>query len=287
MFRKATLLSSRVMNVAFLNLGGGTDTVRGVLTDPVRHYGDSLAVVTVTRRGLPGLDGFRAAAPAAGGRSVRLVVADTASGTSAGDADVLRLAEDVGRAAALNRAVAGLEPSVGWIVLTDPRVRWRPGALDALLAAADRHPRAGLLGPRLHAAGAVVPSGGALPGLLAAARGRIPRAPVAGPTGWLSTAAALVRRGAWDSVDGLDGRYLGGPGEIGDVDLGDRLGGAGWLVVAVPDAGADVEPGDTNVCGHGILEAHAAGLHRYVRDRAHGPVRALAALARRLPDPKT
>jgi N-acetylglucosaminyl-diphospho-decaprenol L-rhamnosyltransferase len=70
------------------------------------------------------------------------------------------------------------------------------------------------------------------------------------------------------------------------VDLGDRLGRAGWLVVSVTGAAADVEPGDTNVEGHGILEPHAAGLHRYVRDRARGPARALAALARRAPDPK-
>ncbi|WP_142050584.1 glycosyltransferase family 2 protein [Pseudonocardia kunmingensis] len=249
--------------------------------DAVRRYGDGLAVLSATRRGVPALDGVRAALPAATARPVRLVVVDTACGSAAGDGDVLRLAEDVGRAAALNRAVAGLEPSVGWVVLTDPGVRWRPGAIDALLDAAARHPRAGLLGPRLYAADAAVASGGALPGVLAAARGRIPHAVVSGPTGWLSTAAALVRRTAWDSVDGLDGRYLGGPGEIGDVDLGDRLAAAGWLVVAVPGAGAEVEPGDTFECGHGILEAHAAGLHRYVRDRASGPVRALAALAGR------
>jgi N-acetylglucosaminyl-diphospho-decaprenol L-rhamnosyltransferase len=270
------------MNVAFLNPGGGrTDTVPPVEIHPVRPYGDGLAVVTATRRGLPAPDGIRAPLTAATGRPVPLVVVDTGSGRSGRHGDVLCLAEDIGRAAALNRAVAGLEPSVGWIVLTDPRVRWRPGAVDALLDAATRHPRAGLLGPRLHVAGAPAASGGALPGVLAAARGRIPRGPVAGPTGWLSTAAVLVRRAAWDSVDGLDGRYLGGPGEIGDVDLGDRLGRAGWLVVAVPDAGVDVEPGDTFVDGHGILEPHATGLHRYVRDRAPVPVRALAALARR------
>ncbi len=251
--------------------------------DPVRDYGDALAVVTVTRRGRPDLDGFRAALPAATRRPARLVVVDTAS--TARGADLLRLTEDVGRAAAVNRAVAPLEPSVGWIVLADPRLRWRPGAIDALLAAAARYPRAGLLGPRLVAAGAVVPSGGPVPGLLAAARGRIPSGTGAGPTGWLSTAGVLVRRAAWDSVDGFDARYLGGPGEFGDVDLGDRLGRAGWLVIAVPEAradvGADVEPGDTIGNGHGILERHAAGLRRYVRDRAHGPARALVALARR------
>ncbi|HYH33246.1 MAG TPA: dTDP-Rha--alpha-D-GlcNAc-pyrophosphate polyprenol alpha-3-L-rhamnosyltransferase [Pseudonocardia sp.] len=249
--------------------------------DPVRQYGDALAVVTVTRRGLPGLDGLRAALPAATARAVHLVVVDTGSGSTATDGDVLRLAEDVGRAAAVNRAVAALEPSVGWVVLTDPGVRWRPGAIDLLRAAAARQPRAGLLGPRLHTAGDAAGAGGPLPGVLAAARGRIAGPVGAGPTGWLSTAAALVRRAAWDSVDGFDGRYLGGPGGIGDVDLGDRLGRAGWLVVAVPGAGADTEPGDTFEDGHGILEPHAAGLDRYVRDRASGPVRALAALARR------
>jgi N-acetylglucosaminyl-diphospho-decaprenol L-rhamnosyltransferase len=53
-----------------------------------------------------------------------------------------------------------------------------------------------------------------------------------------------------------------------------------------PGAAADVGPGDTFVEGHGILDPHAAGLHRYVRDRARGAARALAALARRTPDPE-
>jgi N-acetylglucosaminyl-diphospho-decaprenol L-rhamnosyltransferase len=252
--------------------------------DTVRDYGDGLAVVTVTRRGLPALDGFRAALPAATGRPVRLVVADAASGSPTlpgAGVVLLRITEDVGRAAAVNRAVAGLEQAVGWIVLAAPALRWRPGAIDALLAAAAGNPRAGLLGPRLCVAGTVVPSGGAVPRAFDAVRGRIPRDVGHGPTGWLCTAGVLVRRAAWDSVDGFDPRYLGGPGEMGDVDLGDRLGRAGWLVLSVPAAAADLDPDDTTVDGHGILESHAAGLHRYVRDRAPGPARALAALARR------
>src|SRR5205823_12647494 len=131
--------------------------------DPVRAYGDGLAVVTVTRRGRPSVDGLRGSLPA----GTRLVVADTAS--ASGDEDVVRLPEDVGWAAAVNRAVAGLELAIGWVVLTDPRVRWRPGAIDALRAAAARHPRAGLLGPALR--GVAGPTGGPVPGLLAAARG--------------------------------------------------------------------------------------------------------------------
>jgi N-acetylglucosaminyl-diphospho-decaprenol L-rhamnosyltransferase len=250
-----------------------------VSSDPVRTYGGGLAVVTVTRAGRPSLDGLRASLPA----GTRLVVVDTASSARGGD--VVRLPEDVGWAAAVNRGVAGLEPDVGWVVLTDPRVRWRPGAIDVLIAAAARHPRVGMLGPALH--GVTGPTRGPLPGLLSVVRGRIPGGSGAGPTGWVSSAGALVRRAAWDSVEGFDGRYLDGPGGIGDVDLGDRLGRAGWLVLFVPDAAADVEPRDTDVSGHGILEPHAAGLRRYVRDRARGPARALAALARRAPDPKS
>jgi N-acetylglucosaminyl-diphospho-decaprenol L-rhamnosyltransferase len=258
--------------------------LRAVDADLVRDFGDQVAVVAVTRRGRPAVAAFRATLAAATVRRPRLVVADTATTLSSPvpeGAELLRLAEDVGRAAAVNRAVAGLGIAVGWVVISDPRVRWHPGAIDALLAAAARHPRAGLLGPRLSVAGTVVPSGGAVPGPLAAAWGPIPTGAGAGPTGWLSTAAVLLRRAAWDSVDGFDPRYLGGPGEMGDVDLGDRLGAAGWLAVRVPEAGADVEPDDGDIGGHGILEPHAAGLHRFVRDRASVPVRALAALARR------
>lgn len=128
-----------------------------------------------------------------------------------------------------------------------------------------------------------LPSGGELPTMLAAARGRVPvGVPGEGPVGWLSTAAVLMRRSAWDSVDGLDPRYLGGPGDMGDVDLGERLVRAGWLVVHEPAANAFVEGAETSWNGHGILEPHADGLRRYVHDRGRVPERALLALTGRL-----
>jgi N-acetylglucosaminyl-diphospho-decaprenol L-rhamnosyltransferase len=162
-------------------------------------------------------------------------------------------------------------------------VRWRPGSLDALLAAATRHPRAGLLGPRMLGPSGAVPSGGPLPTLPAAARGRVPMGvPGPGQVGWLSTAAVLLRRPAWDSVDGFDSRYLGGPGDLGDVDLADRLVRAGWLVVHEPVAEVVVEGGEESRNGHGILEPHADGLRRYVHDRGRAPARALFALTGRL-----
>lgn len=251
--------------------------------DPIRRYGDGLALVTVTRAGRPAVDGLLASLAAASARRPRVVVVDTASASPPdvpSEAEVLRLTEDVGRAAAVNRAVAALDEDVGWMLLVEPGVRWSPGSVDALLSASARYPRAGLLGPRLRdPTGAPVPSGGALPTIAAAVRGRVPTGIAIGRTGWLSTAAVLMRRSAWDSVDGLDARYLGGSGDAGDVDLGDRLGRAGWLVVGVLEAEAAVSLSD----GHGILEPPADGLRRYVHDRAPAPLRALAALMRPRP----
>ncbi|MGH3635988.1 MAG: glycosyltransferase family 2 protein, partial [Mycobacterium sp.] len=53
------------------------------------------------------------------------------------------------------------------------------------------------------------------------------------PVGWLSGSCLLVRRAAFDQVGGFDERYFM---YMEDVDLGDRLGKAGWLNVYVPSA---------------------------------------------------
>jgi Predicted glycosyltransferases len=260
--------------------------------DPIREYGTGLAVVSVTRSAGADLDPFLGTLRGATSRPVRVVVADTAGVPVPDGARVLRIGEDVGRAAAANRAVAALDLDVGWVVVADPRVRWHPGALDMLLAAAARHPRAGALGPRFRtAAGGSVPSGGDLPTFADELRGRIPTGPLpAGRVGWLSAACLLLRRAAWDSVDGFDPRYVGAPGpvDVGDVDLGDRLARAGWLTVHVPAALVEVPSGGSvggagrdPVPAQGILEPHEAGLRRYVHDRRGVPARVLQALAAR------
>jgi N-acetylglucosaminyl-diphospho-decaprenol L-rhamnosyltransferase len=271
--------------------------------DPVQEYGDGLAVVTVTRSVRLDVDRIATSPRVATTRPVRVVLAIVGAARAAcGDAtggdgvEVLPIGEDIGRAAAVNRAVAGLDAGVGWVAIADPTVRWGAGVLDGLLAAAAGRPRAGLLGPRLRAAaGAVVPSAGALPSITQALGGRIRSGAGAGPTGWLSTSCVLVRRSAWDSVDGFDPRYLGAPGpvDMADVDLGDRLGRAGWLVVHVPgletdmeidteiDTVIDAEGGVDARDGHGILTWRADDVRRYVHDRARAPVRALLALAGR------
>lgn len=242
----------------------------------VGGYGDELALVTVTR-------GPVVVRPAP---APRVLQVDTAGVPAIPGAEVLRLTEDLGRPAAVNRGIAQLEPSVGWVLVADAGLQWPPGALDALRATAAATPRAALLGPLLRSpAGAALPSCGPLPVLRDLLRDTLPSGPVrAGDTGWLDGTCLLLRRLAWDSVDGYDPRYPGaqaGP-DPADVDLGARLVRAGWRVLGVPAAEVVVHAAG----GQGILvpggpEPRGPGLRRYVRDRYRAPVRVLAALARR------
>lgn len=238
--------------------------------NPLRCYGDVLALVTTTRTAAAP-DGLLASLPAATKRPVQVVHVDTGGAPSPVGATTVRITEDVGRPAAVNRAVAALDDAVGWVALVDPQVVWGAGALDELLAAAARHPRAALLGPC---------AGGPLPTLPDALRGRVPAGPVpAGPVGWVGTACVLLRRAAWDSVDGFDARYpgCGADPEPADLDLCDRLGRAGWLCVGVPTAGVTAPAGNAL----SRLESQDRGLRRYVHDRYGAPARTLMALARR------
>lgn len=207
-------------------------------------YGDALGVVTRA----PCPDRFRAHLPG------RIVV------VGAGD---LPVTEQLARAAAVNRGVVALPPDVGWVLVADPQVRVGPGTVEALLAAAHRFPRAAALGPRLRTAGGrALSCAGALPNRGDLLRGRIaPDAPrSAAPVGWVSASCVLLRRAAFDSVDGFDPRHLG---PVDGIDLADRFGRAGWLVVHVPDAevvvGAATDPG--------MLESVRSGLRRYAADR--------------------
>ncbi len=254
--------------------------------DPVATYGDDLAVVTVRRASTDpaALDRLVRSVRAATTRSPRIVVADTVVADTGADGDgpvgtqVVRLGEDVGRAAAVNRAVAGLDPDVGWVAVAAPEVEWAAGALDALLAAA--RPRAGALGPALcDPSGRPLPGGGDVPTAVRVLGGRGPAVvPDGGPVGWLPMTAVLLRRAALDSVDGFDPRYVDA---FDDVDLGDRMGRAGWLLLRVPEAAATVRPAAVHPSAHGSPKRPGAARRRYVHDRSPAVVRALLALAGR------
>lgn len=204
---------------------------------------------------------------------------------------------NIGYGAAMNRGVAELDPDIEFVVIANPDVEWSPGSLDELLAAAQRWPRAASLGPLVtELDGSVYPSARAVPNLISgtghAVLGAVwPNNPwtqayrdddpagVERPVGWLSGSCLLVRRSAFDSVDGFDSRYFM---FMEDVDLGDRFGRAGWLNVYVPGARV-LHAKSHSVSRHPekMIPAHHASAYRFNADRNPGPLRAPLRLALR------
>jgi N-acetylglucosaminyl-diphospho-decaprenol L-rhamnosyltransferase len=185
-----------------------------------------------------------------------------------------------GRAANLGAEQA----STPWIVVANSDIVWEPGSLDVLLDAGEAHPAAGSLGPALlNVDGTLYPSARALPSLVDGAghalftrvwpgnpwtrRYQAGNAPshARRAAGWLSGACLLLRRAAFEQVGGFDDGYFM---FFEDVDLGDRLGRAGWTNLYVPDARA------THVGGTSwrdrpapMISAHHASAARYVARR--------------------
>jgi GT2 family glycosyltransferase len=136
-----------------------------------------------------------------------------------------------------------------WIAPANADVQLRPSALRALLDAGERHPRAGILAPRLE-----LPSGEtqhsvyAFPTIPFTARFNLgfhrrvgDRLCLEGfwdpsrerDVDWAIGAFLLVRRAAWDAAGGFDqGQWM----YAEDLDLGWRAARAGWSTRYVPSA---------------------------------------------------
>lgn len=173
-----------------------------------------------------------------------------------------------------------------WLVVANSDLVWEPGSLDALMGAAARHEGAGAFGPALlNLDGTVYPSARELPSLTQGAghavfarvwpsnpwtRAYQRRQEVVGDervAGWLSGACLLLRREAFEAVGGFDTSYFM---FFEDLDLGERLGLAGWQNVYVP--GARV----THVGGTSwrarpatMISAHHRSAARYLTRRYH------------------
>lgn len=257
-------------------------------------YGDELGVVAVTYSPGETLRDFCDTLDAATTRKVQVVLSDNGStdGEPERAADrpnvtLLRSEGNLGYGAGANRGVAALGDDVGWVVVSNTDISWSPGSLDTLLDATERWPRGGAFGPLIREPdGEVYPSARRLPALASgighAALGKVwPGNPwsrayrqshtevVERAAGWLSGSCTLFRREAFESVGGFDPRYFM---YFEDVDLGDRIGRAGWLNVYVP--GAEV----THIGGHStsrasekMLAAHHHSAYQYLADRHRGP----------------
>ncbi len=213
-----------------------------------------VSVVAVTYSPGPALATFLATLDQATDGAVEVVLADNGSTDGSldrvgADVRVVRTGANLGYGAAANIGVA--ETDTELVLVSNPDIVWRSGALDELVAAASRWPHAGAFGPLiLTSDGEIYPSARALPSL---GRGighalcgwwwpsnpwtrayRQERgAPVEGRTGWLSGSCLLLRRQAFDAVGGFDPAYFM---YFEDVDLGERLGRQGWPSVYVPSA---------------------------------------------------
>jgi N-acetylglucosaminyl-diphospho-decaprenol L-rhamnosyltransferase len=276
------------------------------------EYGQELAVVIVTYSPGETLERCLDTLEKATTRACSVVLADNGSVDGApekaaaerANVTLLPTGGNLGYGTAANRGVATLDDTFGWIVVANPDVEWAPGSLDTLLEAAARWPRGGAFGPLIkEPSGKVYPSARQTPSLGAgighAVVGTVWRdnpwtkaykqsdtSVEEREAGWLSGSCLLMRREAFDSVDGFDPRYFM---YFEDVDLGDRLARAGWLNVYVPSAEVvHIQGHSTARSSDKMLAAHHESAYRYISDRHQGlkwaPVRAgiKAGLALRL-----
>jgi N-acetylglucosaminyl-diphospho-decaprenol L-rhamnosyltransferase len=275
------------------------------------EYGQELAVVIVTYSPGETLDRCLDTLEKATTRPYKVVLADNGSVDGAPEkaaerpnVTFLPTGGNLGYGTAANRGVAELGPEYGWIVVANPDLEFGPASLDTMLEAADRWPRGGAFGPLIREpSGDVYPSARQTPslgkGIGHAVVGQVWRdnpwtkaykqseTEVAErEAGWLSGSCLLMRRTAFDSVDGFDPRYFM---YFEDVDLGDRLTRAGWQNVYVPTAEVvHIQGHSTASASEKMLAAHHESAYRYIADRHQGlkwaPVRASikAGLALRL-----
>ena len=273
-------------------------------------YGQELAVVIVTYSPGETLDRCLDTLEKATTRPYAVVLADNGSEDGAperaaerANVTLLHTGGNLGYGTAANRGVATLGREYGWIVVANPDLEFGPGSMDTLLEAASRWPRGGSFGPLIRQpTGEVYPSARMVPslgkGIGHAVVGRVwadnpwTRAYKQADTvaereaGWLSGSCLLMRREAFDSVDGFDTRYFM---YFEDVDLGDRLGKAGWQNVYVPSAEVvHIQGHSTARVSDRMLAVHHESAYRFIADRHQGlpwaPVRAgvKAGLALRL-----
>ncbi|MFC4853508.1 glycosyltransferase family 2 protein [Actinophytocola glycyrrhizae] len=257
-------------------------------------YGQELAVVIVTYSPGETLERCLDTLEKATTRSCTVVLADNGSVDGAPEraaardnVTLLHTGGNLGYGTAANRGVATLGDEYGWIVVANPDLEFGPGSLDTMLEAARRWPRGGAFGPLIREpSGEIYPSARLVPslgrGFGHAVVGRVwssnpwtraykqsSTSVVEREAGWLSGSCLLMRRSAFDSVDGFDPRYFM---YFEDVDLGDRLTRAGWQNVYVPSAEVvHLQGHSTAQASERMLAVHHESAYRFIADRHEGP----------------
>jgi len=253
------------------------------------HDAASVAAVTVSYGSASVLGPLLDSIPAASAHPVIVVVTDNKPDavdgveqlTRSHGAQYVSMPSNPGYGGGINAGVATIPASVEWILVVNPDVVLTPGSIDVLVATAQEDPTIGSVGPvTLSADGEVYPSARSVPSLRTgvghalfvnlwldnpwtrAYRNDTSAEPVRRDAGWLSGACVLVRRSAFDQLGGFDDGYFM---YFEDVDLGYRLGKAGYRNVYEPRAVA-VHAGahSTNSESDRMISAHHDSARRFL-----------------------
>ena len=250
---------------------------------------DSMAVLTVSYNSSEALGPFLASIADAsfGTPMVRIVdnssldVQRTAQIASEYGCDLIRLPGNLGYGGAINVAARNLPARITHILVSNPDVVFQAGGLDHLVAVMEGDTSIGAIGPQVqNSDGTIYPSAREIPSL----RNGIGHAlfagvwsgnpwsrrylfnphPSTGPraVGWLSGSCLLIRREAFESIGGFDDRFFM---YFEDVDLGFRLGRAGWSnwydpAAVVTHSGAH----STSQHARKMLTAHHESAYRFL-----------------------
>jgi N-acetylglucosaminyl-diphospho-decaprenol L-rhamnosyltransferase len=265
------------------------------MTDVDTRASATTRAVIVTYCSGPFLDSLFSSIPAASTRTIPLTVVDNASTdetveyvTQHEGIQLIRSGRNLGYGGAANLGVRG--SSEDWVIIANPDVRFKPGAIDALLEAASRWPQAGVLGPQIFTPDSrIYPSARELPSLgrgighavfgwwwptnpWTAGYRREREAPRERTAGWLSGACLFVRREAFEAVGGFDESYFM---YFEDTDLCERLSLAGWDVVYVPSAVVEHHGAHATSQNLALMsKAHHESAYRYLSRHYPGPARA-------------
>ena len=221
---------------------------------------DSVAVVSVSYNSGRHLQKFLTSIRASEAHGLTVVIADNGSSDIESTravciehaATLLELDDNYGYGGAINRAIATLPATITTVLISNPDVIFTSGSITALAGAMDDLPAAGAVGPRvLNSDGTVYPSARQLPSLrtgtghalfskiwrsnpwTARYLSDLSESSVNREAGWLSGSCLLVRRTAYDAIGGFDDAFFM---YFEDVDLGYRLGKAGWKSFYIPHA---------------------------------------------------
>lgn len=198
--------------------------------------------------------------------------------------------ENHGYGSAVNSAVHQLPGSIEWVVISNPDVTFEQFAIDRMLAVGNSDPLIAAVGPRIvDENGGTYPSARAIPSLRTGiGHGLFGRIWPANPwsqrylqsekldtatirdTGWLSGACILVRRSVFGTLGGFDEDFFM---YFEDVDLGYRIGCAGYRNVYAPSAVIH-HVGGTSTSGvsERMLQAHHASARLFISHKYPGPL---------------